>query len=162
MKNRGCHVQKCIFFSSITPLCYAFQSKFIYTLGWLYYNKVVCQQVCSLHLTVCVFLCVNSWHMVAIMPWRQSWRKFQSCRAEAKVLLPHTGTSMCTHNHSTVQVCDCSAKSAHNIIFLLLEVLTSQWKILRNKPKAFLHLISHSFCVMHLSPFFSLAHTFQP
>ncbi|KAI3361991.1 hypothetical protein L3Q82_012339 [Scortum barcoo] len=35
----------------------------------------------------------GSWHMVAILPWRQSWRKFQRGRAKAKILPllpPHT------------------------------------------------------------------------
>lgn len=80
------------FSSAFTPLCIS-ACLFICEVGFsitnLYASWIaVFIQLC---VSVCVFcLCVNSWHMVAILPWRQSWRKFQCCRTKAKILPPHT------------------------------------------------------------------------
>lgn len=82
----------CVFCSASTPLCISaclFICVFGFNITNLYASWIVVSFNC---VCVCVCLCVNSWHMVAILPWRQNWRKFQRCRAKAKILLLRTHT----------------------------------------------------------------------
>lgn len=110
----------------------------------------------NLNVCLCLYTCLHviSWHMVAILSWWLSWRKFQSYGVKAKIL-PHQAQRTRMHTHAKQYrfvFLVPSSRTQSCPFFSLLKRLTTWWKM-------FFSLTSWKlFCIKSFISFFQTTH----